>query len=65
MTDAIAQAHSGQTAVDPVDTDAAIATVLPDKAYAATLIGGESNVADALLGPGDEILGTAILGERD
>jgi PEP-CTERM motif len=28
-----------------------------------TLIGGASNVADALLGPGDEIFGTAILSE--
>jgi hypothetical protein len=38
MTDAIAQGRSGQTAVDPSETDAVIATVLPDKAYAATLI---------------------------
>ena len=60
-TDAIAQGGSGQTVVGPSDTAAAIATVLPDKAYAATLIGGASNVADALLGPGDEIFGTAIL----
>ena len=64
MTDAIAQGRSGTTAVDPGDTDAAIATVLPDKAYAATLIGGASNVADALLGPHVEIFGTAILGEE-
>jgi hypothetical protein len=60
-TDAIAQGGSGQTAVDPSETAAAIAIVLPDKAYAATLIGGSSNVADALLGPGDKIFGTAIL----
>jgi hypothetical protein len=59
-TDAIAQGGSGQTVVDPSET-AAIATVLPDKAYAATLIGGASNVADAFLGAGDEIFGTAIL----
>jgi hypothetical protein len=39
----------------------AAATALPDKAYATTLIGGASNVADALLGPRDEIFGTAIV----
>jgi hypothetical protein len=55
---------AGQTAVEPSETDAVIATVLPDKAYAATLSGGASNVADALLGPRDEIFGTAILGEE-
>jgi hypothetical protein len=59
-TDAVAQGRSGQTFVDPGET-AAISTVLPDRAYAATLIGGASNVADALLGAGDEIFGTAIL----
>ena len=30
-----------------------------DKAYATALIGGASNVADALLGPQDQIFGTA------
>ena len=60
-TDAIAQGGSGQTAVDPSATAAVIATALPDEAYATTLIGGASNVADALLGAGDEIFGTAIL----
>ena len=60
-TDAIAQVGSGQTAVDPSASAAVIATVLPDEAYAAMLIGSASNVADALLGPGDEIFGTAIL----
>jgi hypothetical protein len=60
-TEAIAQGGSGQTAVDPSATAAVIATVLPDEAYAAMLIGGASNVADALLGPDDEIFGTAIL----
>jgi hypothetical protein len=59
-TEAIAQGGFGQTLVDPGET-AAISTALPDKAFAATLIGGASNVADALLGPGDEIFGTAIL----
>ena len=59
-TDAIAQGGSGQTFVDPGEI-AAISTALPDKAYATTLIGGASNVADALLGSGDEIFGTAIL----
>ena len=59
-TDAIAQGRSGQTSVAPAET-AAIATALPDKVYATTLIGDASNVADALLGPGDEIFGAAIL----
>ena len=59
-TDAIAEGHSGQTFVDLGET-AAISTALPGKAYAATLIGGASTVADALLGPRDEIFGTAIL----
>jgi PEP-CTERM motif len=39
----------------------AVSAALPDKAYAATLIGGASNVAGALLGPQDEIFGTSIL----
>ena len=39
----------------------AISIAGPDKAYATTLIGGASNVADALLGPGDEIFGAVIL----
>jgi PEP-CTERM motif len=64
MTDAIAQGRSGQTVVDPSETAAPIATALPDTAYAATLIDGASNVADALLEPRDEIFGTAILGEE-
>ena len=55
------KAAHGQTVVDPSADIAAIATALPDRAYATTLIGGASNVADALLGPGDEIFGTAIL----
>ncbi|HWY82109.1 MAG TPA: hypothetical protein VNY10_09300 [Roseiarcus sp.] len=59
-TEAIAQGRSGQTSVAPAET-AAIATALPDKVYATTLIGDASNVADALLGPGDEIFGAAIL----
>jgi len=60
-TDAIAQGGSGPTFGEGGADAFAIATVLPDEAYAATLIGGASNVADALLGPGDEIFGTAIL----
>ena len=58
-TEAIAQGGPGQTFV--ADGTAAIATALPDKAYATTLIDGASSVADALLGPRDEIFGTAIL----
>ena len=62
-TEAVAQGGSGQTLVDPSADIAAIATALPNRAYATTLIGGASNVADALLGPGprDEIFGAAIL----
>ena len=44
------------------ETAYAFSTALPDKAYAATLIDGASNVADALLGPGDMVFGSAILG---
>jgi hypothetical protein len=42
-----------------------VSTALPDEAYATTLIGSASNVADALLGPQDEIFGIAnqLLGE--
>jgi hypothetical protein len=58
--EAIAQGGSGQTSLDP-GVFGAISTALPDKAYATTLIGGASNVAEALLGPGDEIFGTSIL----
>jgi hypothetical protein len=59
-TEAIAQGGSGPTFVD--GQPFAISTVLTDKAYATTLIdfsGGASNVVDALLGPQDEIFGTA------
>ena len=56
-TEAIAQGGSGPTFVD--GQTFAISTVLTDKADATTLIDGASNVADALLGPQDEIFGTA------
>ena len=63
--EAIAQGGSSQTFAPPGgffgNTVFAAATALPDKAYATTLIGGASNVADALLGPRDEIFGTAIV----
>ena len=58
--EAIAQGGSGQASLD-VGVFGAISTALPDMAYATTLIGGASNVAEALLGPGDEIFGTSIL----
>jgi hypothetical protein len=58
--EAIAQGGSGQTSLDQ-GVFGAISTALPDKAYAMTLISGASNVAEALLGPGDEIFGTSIL----
>jgi hypothetical protein len=63
--EAIAQGGSGPTSLDPDLFTGAISTALPDKAYATTLIGGASNVADALLGPGDEIFGASILGGFD
>jgi hypothetical protein len=58
--EAIAQGGSGQTSLDPGGFGVLL-TALPDKVYATTLIGGASNVAEALLGAGDEIFGTAIL----
>jgi hypothetical protein len=60
---AVAQAGgSGQTFVTPENAAYAFSTVLPDKAEVAALIGGASNVADALLGPRDTVFGSAILG---
>jgi hypothetical protein len=68
LTEAIAQGGSGQSPVDP-DPERhdgfAFSTALPNAAYATTLIGSASNVANALLGPGDIIFGTAILGGPD
>jgi PEP-CTERM motif len=62
-TNAIAQGGgSGQAFVNPGQTAYAFSTALPDKAYSATLIGGASHVASALLGPRDAVFGTAILG---
>jgi PEP-CTERM motif len=63
-TDAIAQGGDGQPVDDAVDDADAFSTILPDRAYAATLIDGASNVADALLGPRDKVFGTAILGTQ-
>jgi hypothetical protein len=60
---AIAQAgSSGQAFVNSGQTAFAFSTGLPDKSYATMLIDGASNVANALLGPRDEIFGTGILG---
>jgi hypothetical protein len=59
--DAIAQGGSAQTFVDP-NSFTAISIALPDKAFATSLIDGANNVAEALLGPGDEIFGASILG---
>ena len=61
-TNAIAQGGAGQAFVNPGQTAYAFSTVLPDKAYAATLIDGASEVAGAVLGPRDVVFGTAILG---
>ncbi|HEY1865320.1 MAG TPA: hypothetical protein VGG77_16895 [Roseiarcus sp.] len=58
--EAIAEGGSGPTFLPNGDVGA-ISVALPDKAYATTLIDGASNVADALLGPGDIIFGTASL----
>ena len=60
-TNAIAQGGSGQAFVNCTQAACAFSTARPDKAYAATLIDGASNVADALLGPPDRVFGTAIL----
>jgi hypothetical protein len=61
-TNAIAQGGSGQAFANPGQTAYAFSTALPDKAYATALIGGARDVASALLGPRDAVLGTAILG---
>jgi hypothetical protein len=62
-TIAIAQGGSGQPLVDPEQFAVfAASTALPINTYATTLIGSASNVGDALLGPGEKIFGTAILG---
>lgn len=62
-TNAIAQAGgAGQTFANPGQTAYAFSNALPNKVYAATLIGGASDVAEALLGPRGVVLGTAILG---
>ena len=60
-TEAIAQGGSNQTLTTQNVDFYAISTAHPDKAYVTALIGGASNVADALLGPGDELFGAAIL----
>jgi hypothetical protein len=63
---AVAQAGgAGQVFVKPNNSAYAFSTVLPDKADAATLIGGASAVADAFLGPRDTVVGTAVLGIND
>jgi hypothetical protein len=61
-TNAIAQGGSGQAFANPGQTAYAFSTASPNKGYAASLIGGASNVAGALLGPRDMVFGTAILG---
>jgi PEP-CTERM motif len=61
-TNAIAQGGSGQSPVNPGQFDGlTFSTALPNTAYATTLIGSASNVADALLGPDDTVFGSAIL----
>jgi PEP-CTERM motif len=61
-SNAIAQGGTGQAFVNPGQTAYAFSTALPNKAYAASLIGGVSHVASALLGPRDQVFGTAIVG---
>jgi hypothetical protein len=62
-TNAIAEAGgSGQAFVNPGQTAYAFSAGSPNKAYAATLIDGASKVASALLGPGEAVFGTALLG---
>jgi hypothetical protein len=48
--------------VNPGQSAYAFATALPSKSYSTALIGGASMVAGALLGPGEVVLGTSILG---
>jgi len=62
-TNAIAQGGgAGQAFSNPGQTAYAMATGLPGKAYLTTLVGGTGNVATALLGPGDVVFGSAIMG---
>ena len=61
-TNAIVQAGDGQMLVNPGQSAYAFATALPAKSYSTALIGGASMVADALLGPGEAVFGTSILG---
>jgi hypothetical protein len=60
-TDATAQGGSGQASVTPEQSALAFSTALPNTAYATSLIGSASNVADALLKSDDKIFGTVIL----
>jgi hypothetical protein len=60
---AIAQGGSGQSLLTSKQFDGfAFSTALPNTAYATALIGSASNVANALLEPGETIFGTAIVG---
>jgi hypothetical protein len=61
-TNAIVQGGSGQAFANPGETAYAFSTAVSNKAYAASLIGGATNVASALLGLRDAVFGTAILG---
>ena len=61
-TNAVAQGGDGQMLVNPGQSAYAFATALPAKSYSIALIGGASMVADALLGPGEAVFGTSILG---
>ena len=47
---------------NPGQSAYAFTVSLPDKGYAASLIGGAGNVASALLGPRDVVFGASILG---
>jgi PEP-CTERM motif len=65
QTNAITQAGgSGQAFVNPggLLNAYSFSTGLPDKAYAATLIDGSNDVANALLGSRDQVFGAGILG---
>ena len=48
--------------VNPGQSAYAFATASPSKSYSSALIGGASMVAGALLGPGEVVLGTSVLG---
>ncbi len=62
---AVASSLNALPKTPPTASASALAIALPDKFDAAALIGLGTEVADALLGPGDMVFGIAILGGND